>query len=174
MTVAVVTPPCAPSVPSSSTFSRSSFWKGPAFHSAGSGTSGPGFMAAAIRTNTASLAALADRRLRATPDQSCDAIGACTDLCLCPRRADQRHRSRTDRHSVTTLSRSSKASSGARVLGLTQGGRRETVVGTDERQADGRRRSSGPWDAPERRGPSFGRPSAQSHGPSEKGCVSPI
>lgn len=31
-------------------------------------------------TNPATLAALASRRLRATPDQLCDALGACTDL----------------------------------------------------------------------------------------------
>jgi transposase len=31
-------------------------------------------------TNPASLAALADRRLRATPEQLCDALGACMDL----------------------------------------------------------------------------------------------
>src|ERR1700740_3708205 len=31
-------------------------------------------------TNPASLAALADRRLRATPEQLCDALGACTEL----------------------------------------------------------------------------------------------
>jgi transposase len=31
-------------------------------------------------TNPAALAALADRKLRATPDQLCDALGACTDL----------------------------------------------------------------------------------------------
>jgi len=31
-------------------------------------------------TNPASLAAMADRRLRATPEQLCDALGACTDL----------------------------------------------------------------------------------------------
>jgi transposase len=31
-------------------------------------------------TNPAALAALADRKLRATPEQLCDALGACTDL----------------------------------------------------------------------------------------------
>ena len=31
-------------------------------------------------TNPAALAALADGRLRATPEQLCDALGACTDL----------------------------------------------------------------------------------------------
>src|SRR5205807_6474325 len=31
-------------------------------------------------TNPAALAALADARLRATPEQLCDALGACTDL----------------------------------------------------------------------------------------------
>jgi len=31
-------------------------------------------------TNPATLAALADQRLRATPEQLCDALGACTDL----------------------------------------------------------------------------------------------
>src|SRR5947208_7975404 len=31
-------------------------------------------------TNPAALAALADQRLRATPEQLCDALGACTDL----------------------------------------------------------------------------------------------
>jgi hypothetical protein len=31
-------------------------------------------------TNPATLAGLASRRLRATPDQQCDALGACTDL----------------------------------------------------------------------------------------------
>ena len=31
-------------------------------------------------TNPAALAALADERLRATPEQLCDALGACTDL----------------------------------------------------------------------------------------------
>jgi transposase len=31
-------------------------------------------------TNPAFLAALADRRLRATPEQLCDALGACMDL----------------------------------------------------------------------------------------------
>src|SRR6266436_5515108 len=31
-------------------------------------------------TNPASLAALADERLRATPEQLCDALGACTEL----------------------------------------------------------------------------------------------
>src|SRR6202521_2970725 len=31
-------------------------------------------------TNPATLAALADERLRATPEQLCDALGACTDL----------------------------------------------------------------------------------------------
>jgi|SRR5437588_6716390 len=31
-------------------------------------------------TNPAALAALADRNLRATPEQLCDALGACTDL----------------------------------------------------------------------------------------------
>jgi transposase len=31
-------------------------------------------------TNAAALAALADKNLRATPEQLCDALGACTDL----------------------------------------------------------------------------------------------
>ena len=31
-------------------------------------------------TNPATLAALADRHLRATPEQLCDALGACTEL----------------------------------------------------------------------------------------------
>ena len=31
-------------------------------------------------TDPAALAALADRKLRATPEQLCDALGACTDL----------------------------------------------------------------------------------------------
>jgi transposase len=31
-------------------------------------------------TNPATLAALADKRLRATPEQLCDALGACTQL----------------------------------------------------------------------------------------------
>ena len=31
-------------------------------------------------TNPAALAALADQRLRATPEQLCDALGACTEL----------------------------------------------------------------------------------------------
>src|SRR5438128_687839 len=31
-------------------------------------------------TNPATLAALADRQLRATPEQLCDALGACTEL----------------------------------------------------------------------------------------------
>lgn len=31
-------------------------------------------------TNPAALAALADKQLRATPEQLCDALGACTDL----------------------------------------------------------------------------------------------
>src|SRR2546429_9094178 len=31
-------------------------------------------------TNPTALAALADRKLRATPEQLCDALGACTDL----------------------------------------------------------------------------------------------
>jgi hypothetical protein len=31
-------------------------------------------------TNPAALAALADERLRATPEQLCDALGACTEL----------------------------------------------------------------------------------------------
>ena len=31
-------------------------------------------------TNTAALATLADERLRATPEQLCDALGACTEL----------------------------------------------------------------------------------------------
>ena len=31
-------------------------------------------------TNPAALAALADRKLRATPEQLCDALGACTEL----------------------------------------------------------------------------------------------
>jgi transposase len=31
-------------------------------------------------TNPAALAALADQKLRATPEQLCDALGACTDL----------------------------------------------------------------------------------------------
>jgi transposase len=31
-------------------------------------------------TNPAALAALADERLRATPEQLCDALGACADL----------------------------------------------------------------------------------------------
>src|SRR6185436_10013176 len=35
-------------------------------------------------TNPASLAALADRRLRATPEQLCDALGACMDLPRLP------------------------------------------------------------------------------------------
>ena len=33
-----------------------------------------------LETNPAALAALADRRLRATPDQLCDGLGACRDL----------------------------------------------------------------------------------------------
>jgi hypothetical protein len=31
-------------------------------------------------TNPAALAALADQKLRATPEQLCDALGACTEL----------------------------------------------------------------------------------------------
>jgi hypothetical protein len=31
-------------------------------------------------TNPTALATLADERLRATPEQLCDALGACTDL----------------------------------------------------------------------------------------------
>ena len=37
-------------------------------------------------TNPAALAALADQKLRATPEQLCDALGACTDLKLVYRR----------------------------------------------------------------------------------------
>ncbi len=37
-------------------------------------------------TDPAALAALADRKLRATPEQLCDALGACTDLKLVYRR----------------------------------------------------------------------------------------
>jgi transposase len=37
-------------------------------------------------TNPAALAALADKQLRATPEQLCDALGACTELNLVYRR----------------------------------------------------------------------------------------
>ena len=37
-------------------------------------------------TNPAALAALADERLRATPEQLCDALGACTELNVVYRR----------------------------------------------------------------------------------------
>jgi transposase len=37
-------------------------------------------------TNAAALAALADKKLRTTPEQLCDALGACTDLNLVYRR----------------------------------------------------------------------------------------